>query len=315
MIKKTDKIQAPPLFSKGCLTFKDSKHTLVKDGEYYRCSEKTKGFCIKKSEKLINAKNLERRLGRLREKFLLPEGTGLILFEKIMPIIMQKLMKGGNNEDHLQNNLEATGNLIIADLKDGKKINRNDFAEFKRVLFEILKEFYSSMLVGFLLNFLLVLIESESDQSEMQSYFKKFFPQKPQKLNHAFALNLKKVYLSEEGEIENIEMEGFSWFAFNYFRKNIPEYIPKVKEGFILNKKEFKTLDCFEVMEEFIKNDLIDTFSYNAFATKHSKKKLLDKIFGGFDKLSNDEKIDYLKKLNSITPEAINAMFSTILRN
>ena len=35
MIKDTDKIKEIPLFSKGALIFKESKHKLVKNGDYF----------------------------------------------------------------------------------------------------------------------------------------------------------------------------------------------------------------------------------------------------------------------------------------
>jgi hypothetical protein len=89
MIKKTDKIRELPLFSKGCLTFKDSNHTLVKNGEYYRCSLKANGFCIKKSEQLIDAKKMEDRLSRLLEKFLLPSETATPLFKKLISLFVK----------------------------------------------------------------------------------------------------------------------------------------------------------------------------------------------------------------------------------
>lgn len=315
MITDKDKIKMPPLFSKGCLTFKESKHTLVKNGDYYRCSLKTNGFCIKKSEKLINAKNLERRLGRLREKFLLPDDTAQIVFNKIMPINLSMLMKSGNNEKYIQQNLESTGNLMIADLQEGKTINKSDYLEFKRMYFELAKSFYSIILTGFLLDLLFTLIKRKSEQDEMNSYIDNLFKQKPRNMNHSFAMQIKKIYISNDGEIENIEFEGFSWFAFQYFKKLIPEYNPKIKEGFIVNTRKFNSLDYNEVIEEFIRNDLADTYSYNSFATKYAKEKLLEKIFGDFEKTPRQEKIDYLIKLNSPTKEAIIALISTILRN
>ena len=95
----------------------------------------------------------------------------------------------------------------------------------------------------------------------------------------------------------------------------IPEYQPKIKEGFILNTKKFESLDYNRVIGEFMKNDLKDTYSYNIFATEYAKEKWLKKVFGDFESLSNNEKIEYLIKLNSPTKEMFNAYFSTILRN
>lgn len=315
MIKSTDKTKELPLFSKGSLTFKDSKHTLVKNGKYYRCSLKANGFCIKESEQLINAKNMEDKLARVLEKFFLPEGTATKLFEKVISTYFLNLMKGGSRDMHIQASLEATGNIMIKDLNDGKEIQKSDFLEFKRNYFVLAKNFYTDILLGFLIQFLFILVKNNPEKDEMTSQLDKLFKMKPQILHRSFALQLKKIYISDTGEIENIEFEGYGWFVFQYFKKLIPEYQPKIKEGFILNTKKFPSLDYNEAMAEFIKNDLTDTYSYNAFATKYAKEKLIKKIFGGFEKLPRQEKIDYLIKLNSPTREYTTALFSTILRN
>ena len=233
MINKEDNIDKIPLFSKGCLTFKDSEHVLVKNGEYYRCSLKANGFCLKKGEGLINAKNLEDRLARLMEKFMLPDGKAQIIFEKMIALYVQGMVTGASRDMHIQNNLEATGNIMITDLKAGKEIRKSDFLEFKRVYFQILKNFYADLLVGFIIDFLFILVKNKSEQDEMNSFIDKIFKQPPRKLHHNFALQLKKVYISNDGEIENIEFEGYGWFIFQYFKKILPEYQPKLKDGFI----------------------------------------------------------------------------------
>lgn len=315
MIKKTDKIKAPPLFSKGCLVFADSKHSLVKNGNYYRCSLKTNGFCIRETEQLVSAKNLEDRLSRLMDKFMLPEGKAQAVFEKMMGVFVQGMIKGASRDLHIQNNLEATGNLMITDLRAGLEIKKSDFLEFKRLYFQIIKNSYTDLLPGFLIDFLFILIKNKSEQDEMNSFIEKVFKQSPRKLHHNFALQLKTVYLSDEGEIKNIEFEGYGWFVFQYFKNLIPEYRPKLKDGFILNKKKFESLDYSKVIEEFTQNDLVDVYSYNAFATKYAKEKHLKKIFGGFENLLSQEKIDYLIKLNSPTKEMIFALFATLIRS
>ena len=108
--------------------------------------------------------------------------------------------------------------------------------------FRLIKNFYSDFLVGFFIQFLLILTKKKSEQDDMNSHLDKIFPIKPQKLHRSFALQLKKVYISDKGEIENIEFEGYPWFLFQYFKKSIPEYQPKIKEGFIRNKKNFHRL-------------------------------------------------------------------------
>ena len=135
MITKEDKIKPPPFFSKGCLIFKESGHTLIKDRGQYRCAERAKNKCHKKEEKAFKADNIEDKFIRLLEKFYLPEGTAVKLFDDLLWLWVKSMRKSGQRTLYLETNLNATGNLMIADLKEGKEPQKSDFLEFKRVYF------------------------------------------------------------------------------------------------------------------------------------------------------------------------------------
>ena len=159
-----------------------------------------------------------------------------------------------------------------------------------------------------------VLTKSNKEQDDMNSFLKKIFKPAARKLAHTMALQVKHIYLSNDGHIENIEFEPFGWFIFQYFRNQIREYIPDVPDGFILNTKKFSSFDYEKNLEELLLSDLKETYSYNVFATDYAKEKFINSIFDGFETLTAQEKIDYLIKLNSPTQEMLFTQFRTALR-
>lgn len=314
MIKNTDIIKKPPFFSKGCLIFKDSKHTLVKDREKYRCGEKVKNNCHRKDEQNLNAKNLEERFAGLLPKFYLPEGEAVRIFDHFIDVYVKSLRAAGRRDMWLLDIVESTGNLIITDLKAGKEMQKADFLEFKRSYFELVKNFYSDILIGDAMDFLFTLTESRMEKNDMNSFLKKLLNTEQKENAHAFAMHVRHVWLSRDGHIENIEFEPFAWFIFKYFSNMVRIYRPDVPAGFITNTKEFASYDYQEVLQEISDNDMKETYSYNSFATLYAKEKIIKKIFDGFEDLPAQGKIDYLIKLFSPTREMIFAHLRAVMR-
>lgn len=314
MIKNDDTIKKIPFFSKGSLVFKESGHTLIKDRQIYRCSEKAKNKCHRKTERELNAKNLENNFSSLVEKFYLPEGGAIKIFDHLIELYIKSLRRSGRRDMNLGNLLESTGNLIIGDLKEGKEHQKSDFLTFKRTYFDLVKNFYSDLLIGDAMEFLFSITKNQIEKDDMNSFLKKLLNTTKREAGHAFALHIRHVYISNDGRIENIEFEPFAWFLINYFKNIAREYMPTASKGFVMNTKKFETLDYFKMIEELDANDMAETYSYNAFATEYSKEKLLKNIFGDFEKLNTKEKIDYLIKLNSPTQEMVFAHFRAVVR-
>lgn len=314
MIKKDETIKKIPFFSKGSLVFKESGHTLIKDRQIYRCSEKAKNKCHRKTERELNAKNLESRFSDLVEKFYLPEGEATRIFDHLIELYIKALRLSGRRDMNLGNLLASTGNLIIADLKEGKEYQKSDFLTFKRTYFDLIKNFYSDLLIGDAMEFLFSITKNQIEKDDMDSFLKKLLNTTKREIGHAFALHIKHVCLSNDGRIENIEFEPFAWFLLNYFMNMAKEYTPTATKGFVTNTKKFEMFNYFEMIEELDANDMAETYSYNAFATPYAKEKLLKNIFGDFEKLPNQEKIDYLIKLNSPTKEMVFAHLRAIVR-
>lgn len=314
MITDQDKIPKQPLFSKGCLTFKESGHTLIEDRGYYRCSEQVKGQCQHKGEKMIRVKDMVKRFGSLISKFELPEGEAIKVFDDLLFIMFKHWRTSSVRDMHLEEILTATGNIIIDHIKKGKEINRSDFLEFKRTYFQILKNQYEDILCNFLFDPLSTLNPWPKEHDEMSAFVKKSIGITPQRVRTNFAWHIQKIYLSNDGKITNIEFENWGWYLMQLTKKYIPSHMSEVKAGFVLNTKRFDTLDFQTVVGEYAINDFRDAYSYSAFSTNYAKEKILNKIFDGFEDLKSRAKIEYLKKLNGLSKQALYAYVALIYR-
>ena len=312
MIKKeTDKLKIP-LFSKGSLVFEKSGHTLVKSGAYYRCSLQTKGLCKDKNEELIPTKSLVEKLNRTIEKFVLPEGEATKMTDRVFKAFMELGMKSMNREAELQSIIEPTINMIIEDIRDDRKIKRADMSDLKKYFLESIRENYKLLLLSQMMDLVFILSGSDGETNAMKIYASMMLGVDPKMIRGNFARHLKKVYLSSNGKIESIEFEGWSWFCVSYFKSNIFGYPTNTSNGFILNKRKFDTTNILKCLEEFERDNFKNTYSYSSFATAYAEKKLVDKIFGDFEKLDKDTKIKYLCDLNTLSIEFIYAYFVPI---
>lgn len=310
MITKEDKVKLRPFLAKGSLKFKESKHSLVRDGLYYRCSQQSKGRCKNTKERLIKIRDFEKKLDKVIDKFKLPDGDGGKICDSLLPTFFQSFSL--NLSQDLNNNdvLEPTVNVMIESLKNGKDIDKKDLLEFKRRYIESLKIAYSNMLFGYMVDTLMFFGRVEPGKNPFLRYTQQKFKLGAKYKRQKFVLNVKTFYLSNDGNIENLEFEGWAWYMLNYFNKFSPFYLHNLPSGLILNTKKFESLDYNKVLTEFAKNNYRDTYSTSIFATKYAKEKILKKIFSGIENLTNRQKIDYLMKLNTPSHELIYSIFA-----
>jgi hypothetical protein len=314
MITDADKIPKQPLFVKGCLTFKDSDHILIQDRGYYRCSEQVKGQCGHHEEKIILVKDMEKRFNNLVKRFELPEGEGIRLFDDLLISLVKVWRKGSVRDMHLEREITALSNIIIDDIKKRRPISTRDFLELKRVYFQLHKNMYEDMLFNFMFDPLFTLNAYSKEQDQMTAFIEKAVRIKTSRILQTFALQIRKIYLSNDGLIKNIEFEGWGWYMIQKLKHDIPNYLSDFKEGFITNTKQFDSFDYFNVIDEFARDDYIDAYSYSALSTKYAKEKILKKIFDGFDDLKPKEKIEYIKKLNGVSKQGLFAYFAFMFR-
>jgi hypothetical protein len=314
MITEEDKLIRQPLFAKGCLTFKNSGHTLILDREYYRCSEQVKGNCQHHGEKMIKVKDMVKRFDNLITKFELPKGEAGRVFDELLMVMVKQWRKSSQRDVHLEEILVSTGNIIIDQIKKRQEISKTDFLEFKRTFYTLLKNQYEEMLFYYLLDPLFTLNPWKKEQDEMAAFLRKSMGINVQRIRINFSWHVRKLYLSDDGQIDSLEFENWSWYVMQYTKRHIPEFMADFKPGFIVNTRYFDTLDFFEVADEFSQNDFRDAMSYSAFATNYAKEKILHKIFDGFENLKPKAQIEYLKKLDGLTKQSFYAYFATLNR-
>ncbi len=314
MINKGDKIPAQPLFSKGCLTYKDSGHTLVKNGEYYRCSLKANGFCREESEQLISVKNFNERFERLIDRFTLPEGEGLKMFNKLMATFLEYGLKIGTQNSYCEEMFQSHGNSMIDDIGHGKRILKSDIISFRKFYMDWLKQVYGESLLTLMLDVVFVLSKTDEEVGAMESFIKTSLKITKKRERRSFAMQLKKIYISDDGNIENVEFEGWGWYVIQYLKRNVHWYLNDFPSSFIKNTIQFGSATFFEALDEFKENGFRDAYSYGAYGSAYAEKKMENKIFGGFEKLEPKEQIAYLKSLNGITPQMVYSYFASVFR-
>lgn len=208
MITEEDKLIRQPLFAKGCLTFKNSGHTLILDREYYRCSEQVKGNCGHKEEKMIRVKDMVKRFDNLITKFELPEGEASRVFDELLMVMVKQWRRASRRDVHLEEILVSTGNIIIDQIKKRREVSKRDFLEFKRTFYILLKNQYEEMLFNYLLDPLFTLNPWPKEQDEMAAFLRKSMGISVRRIRTTFSWHVRKLYLSDDGQIDSLEFEN-----------------------------------------------------------------------------------------------------------
>ena len=255
-----------------------------------------------------------RRFDNLITKFELPEGEAGKVFDELLMVMVKQWRRSSQRDVHLEEILVSTGNIIIDQIKKRQEMSKTDFLEFKRTFYTLLKNQYEEMLFYYLLDPLFTLNPWKCEQDEMTAFLRKSMGINVQRIRINFSWHVRKLYLSDDGQIDSIEFENWSWYVMQYTKRHIPEFMDNFKPGFIVNTRRFDTLDFFEVADEFSQNDFRDALSYSEFATKYAKEKILAKIFDGFEDLKPKAKIEYLKKLDGLTKQSFYAYFAALNR-
>jgi hypothetical protein len=263
---------------------------------------------------MIKVKDMVRRFDNLITKFELPEGVAGKVFDELLMVMVKQWRRSSQRDVHLEEILVSTGNIIIDQIKKRKEISKTDFLEFKRTFYTLLKNQYEEMLFNYLLDPLFTLNPWPKEQDEMAAFLRKSMGINVQRIRINFSWHVRKLYLSDDGQIDSMEFENWSWYVMQYTKRHIPEFMADFKNGFIMNTRQFSTLDFFDVADEFSQNDFRNALSYSAFATNYAKEKILRKIFDGFEDLKPKAKIEYLKKLDGLTKQSFYAYFATLNR-
>jgi hypothetical protein len=235
------------------------------------------------------------------------------MFDRVFPLFLELNRNTGERDAELQEIIEPTILVILQDLLKDRKTNRQDMIDLRKYFFESLKGNYKIQLLSSLVDLIFILSGSNKETNTMLNFQANLLKIDPKNIRSNFARHLKTINLSDEGEIVSLEFEPWSWFCLKYLKANIPNYLNNIKSDYIVNKDDFTTLNPLKKLEELEANDFKDTYSYSAFASDYAKEKLMDKIFGDFERLDKDEKMKYLLNLNTLSFEFLYAYFATIL--
>lgn len=229
---KQIKFKKPPFFKPGSLVFRGSGHTLIKDGKYYRCGKNSNQVCVI-GERQINAENLEKKFSRLASKLYDKDLDADFLVEKLMRKNLCDLIF--NTDKRVRGPEEVADStlaVIEAEVRDGKMIKKSDLKDFDESVLGIIKEDHSVMLFGYAI-----------------SMIRAFSVKLPEaEMGRTLAHFAKKIYVTDKGEICEIELERWAWYCLNIvIEKNKPGYLEKRKSVHISN--EFDELHDKDIVE------------------------------------------------------------------
>lgn len=214
--KPIAKFKKPPYFRSGTLVFADSKHVLGISDRHYRCLRSSHRKCNVSGERQIMTETLERSFGRYAARFKIDKKSGQHMADTIMKKHLWELIIGTEEESERQEELmTATTEVMLQDGIANKKIEKSDVEDFENYFIRSSEADYPLLLCGFILNFI-----------KMASH-----PEKEAALGRNLAILTKKVYLSKEGRILEIELEPWGWYTVNFIDRYKPNYLQALKKN------------------------------------------------------------------------------------
>lgn len=256
-------IEQLPFFKKGTLVYAESGHELELSDRHYRCKEHCK---TDTGEKQIKKENLEKNFTYYVQKFRLEPKVA----EKINNDLMKKYLIDLLTDPDIEGKQEVMDTTIRAmdeDLKNiksvkaedeyyetgeykgGGKIAKEDIKTFEDAFIAKQREILPQHLFAVLLSYLKTLSD----------------PNYANHLGQGLALISKKIYISNDGKILQIEFERWGWYIMNYINKRIPNYLGDLKgKGVdITNGYDAITdLGIREAIEEFRGSNFLEAMNW-----------------------------------------------------
>ncbi|MCK9445278.1 hypothetical protein M0Q50_00110 [bacterium] len=253
----------------GMITYEKSGHSLTFVNGYYVCSKYQKGECINKEEKRIESLNFEKKLARSLESLKIREEDFIKCkyeFERWEIDLREK------NEYEIllkQQSMDA----ILDNCKQKGEISQRDEKDLKDLYVKILEFAFPAFSIGMARPVMesLVLIEQSKRMATVL----------------AFAI-FKKIYITNDGEIKSIDLEGYGEYIFKYLSKKIPFWNNELKIKINYKLDLPNTVNYIDTIEYFKKDNFKFFLSYSIFSSKYSIKKSLDK-FITWERIQNIE--------------------------
>lgn len=228
-----------PYFKEGILMFEDSGHKLTLSDRHYRCVLDCNKKCEQKSEKQINTANLRRNFANLSLKFAISEDVAEKLSRKFLKEVFYKLLDDALDDNPQEEIIETTLVASFQDITKSGKMKKGDMKTIENAFLQKQKNELSTLLIGGIGQ----AIGSFSHTQDNQGQF----------LSHM----TKKIYLSDTGKVQKLEMEKLGWYILNYFDRYIPNYLYNLKKQgieIVNGDSQINTMSVFEAAKYFKNN-------------------------------------------------------------
>jgi hypothetical protein len=206
-------IKKPPYFKRGTLVYADKGHTLTRDGHYYRCILNCRGKCAKHNKR-IPTETLERAFARkIKILAINPDVAERILKKILRENLVDVLFGVDDSYSKQEERFELTLAVAKQDLQDSGKIKKEDVEEAIDSITKMHQAEYPTILLSFVLGTLRALANTEYEAET----------------GRTFAFMSKKIVLSNDGKIDQIELELWAWYILNLIDRYIPGYLKHIK--------------------------------------------------------------------------------------
>lgn len=263
-----------PELNRGVLVYEKSGHTLTFHKGNYICSLKQKGQCSDETEKSQDYINLEKRLQRAIMPLLVPDKEGEKCFyelERWGVDIRQKMEREITLKKEVMD-------AIVQVCKKENKITQRDEKDLKDLYVKMVEICYPNFLLELAKSTIKAL--SELDESRLVSAIL------------VFPL-FKKIYITNEGKITAVEMEGLGEYLLKYLKRRIPSWAQDLNIKIIEKLKLPESVNFIETMDYFKNNHFETVFSYYPFISEYSKNEYFKKMMLLEKKMTIKEKIDF----------------------
>ncbi|MFA6428694.1 MAG: hypothetical protein WCW02_04125 [Candidatus Buchananbacteria bacterium] len=246
-----------PTFFEGLLAYKKSGHSLTYINGYYSCALRQKGKCKDNREQSFKAKELDLKFANLLDKWQIDEKT---MENEILPEIRKVSNKV--KEEGLkvirkkQENMQITIDAMKKDIKNKKKISSHDLAYIKTLFMDMMRSYFPCCLMAHAGVGLISL--HDKDKSGFTTMF-------------------KRVYISDTGRFEYIELEGLGEAVLNFLETKMPGFTKRL--GIPVRGFGLKNTNLSEAMIFFKDNNFRNGLSYSIYRSKHSEDRYFELIF------------------------------------
>ena len=262
--KLTTKDMLPKhIFRSGQLIYEKSGHTLIFSNGYFICSKKCKKLCNDKTELSIKYRNLEKKFAYLLPNFKIPKEIARDMFYELDKIGVD-LRK--DIEKDIRLNIETMDATLVCakqNLAKNGKISPFDTNILKEEYYELLKIGFPGQLVGISQSLLKLLGMMEENRTLVQKTMA--------------SVVIKNIYLTNDGKISKIKLEGWCDFLFKLVESKVPGYLKNI-ENKIVDRMHFDSLDFNKAIETFSENNFKDTLSCSGFDSNREKENLFKDI-------------------------------------